>query len=184
MADPGIVNPLGANLPPGVLSTSQTEDFWGLDPAVTIAALTALVPATLGANITKPAVGEGILLELQSWNGLTSGAASAPTHPTVTLSSTTADGGIIGVGIGGQVQGMPVTTPGQIVTVKRWGITKVIVDNTTVVGHALVQSTTTAGVAHDSGAVTATNDEVVGFALQALTVSSGLGMIYAMVKLT
>ena len=40
----------------------------------------------------------GAVVEIQSWNGLTSGASGSPTHPTVQLSATTADGNIVGVG--------------------------------------------------------------------------------------
>lgn len=184
MADPGIVNPAFANNPPGVLAGSGTNDFWALDPNITLATLTALVPATLGANITKPALGEGVVLEMQSWNGLTSGASGSPTHPTVALSATTADGLIIGVGKGSPITGNPVTATGQVVQVQRFGLGKIIVDNTTVVGHALVQSTSTAGAAHDSGGVAGTTNETIGVALQALTVSSGLGIIYALIKLS
>lgn len=184
MADPGIVNPAFANNPPGALYGSQTDDFWALDPNITLATLLTLVPATLGANITKPALGEGLVVELQSWNGSVSGASGSPTHPTVALSATTADGSIVGVTTGSPISGSPVTATGQVLQVRRFGITKVVVDNTTTIGHSLVQSTSTAGVAHDSGGVGGTQGETIGFALQALTVSSGLGIIYACVKLS
>jgi hypothetical protein len=184
MPDPGIQNPKFANSPPGASRTSESLDFWALDPNITIATLTALVPATLGTNISKPAPGVGAVVELQSWNGSTSGATGSPTYPTVALSATTADGSIVGVIDGGNSAGTAVATPGQVVNVVRYGIVKIIVDNTTVVGHALVQSTSTAGAAHDSGGVGGTQGETIGIALQALTVSSGLGMIYALVKLT
>jgi len=177
-------NPAFANNPPGALLTGHAYDFWSLDPNISLTTLTNLVPTHLGTNITTPQLGVGAVVELQSWNGLTSGASGSPTHPTVALSATTADGLIVGVVDGTTVGDQGVSVTGQVVRVVRHGIVKVIIDNTTTVGHALVQSTGTAGAAHDSGGVTGTTNETIGIALQAVTVSSGLGMCYAYVKLT
>jgi len=177
-------NPLFANNPPGSLLTPALDGWWGLDPNISIATLTSLIPATLGTNITAPGAGVGAVVQMQSWDGVQSGASGNPKHPTVALSATTADGLCIGVVQGGTTGLSPVQVPGQAVKVKHFGIGLVIVDNTTVVGHALVQSTGTAGAAHDSGGVTGTTNETIGVALQALTVSSGLGIIYAFIKLT
>lgn len=182
--NPVIQNPKFANNPPGVLRTSEDLDVWALDPNITIATLTALVPATLGVNISTPAVGVGAVVQLQSWNGLTSGASGSPGYPTVALSATTADASIVGVIDGSTAGGQPVTVTGQVVNVIRYGLAKVIVDNTTTIGHVLVQSTGTAGAAHDSGGVTGVAGQNIGVALQALTVSSGLGIIYALIKLS
>ncbi len=129
-------------------------------------------------------VGMGQCVYLQGWTGVISAASGSPTHPTVALSTTTAQGNLVGVIVGTTVVDQPVSVTGQVVMVRRFGIAKVIVDNTTVVGHALVQSTGTAGVLHDSGGVTGTTAETVGFALQALTVSSGLGYVLAFIKLS
>ncbi len=182
---PGVIesNPLFANNPPGALLTPQEDDWWGLDPNVTLANLNPTT-ATLGANIAQPGVGVGMVVELQGWNGVSSSASGSPTHPTVALSATTADGSIVGVIQGAQTSLSPVTVLGQAVKVRRFGIGLVRVDNTTVIGHALVQSTGTAGTAHDSGGVTGTTNETIGIALQALTVNSGLGIIYALIKLS
>ena len=140
-----IANPLFANNPPGSMLTPQMDGWWGLDPGISIATLTSLIPATLGANITAPAAGVGAVVQMQSWNGLTSGGSGSPTHPTVALSATTADGLCIGVIQGGTTGLSPVQVVGQAVKVRSFGIGLVIVDNTTVIGHALVQSTGTAG---------------------------------------
>ena len=185
MPNPQILNPLFANNPPGVALYPQSDDFWGLDPNITIASLVSAIPATIGANLSAPAAGVGQCVYLQGWNGLTSAASGSPTHPTVALSTTTAQGNLIGViAGGGPAGGSAVAVVGEAVRVRRWGIVGVIVDNTTTVGHALVQSTSVAGALHDSGAVTATTAETVGFVLQALTVSSGTGYCLAFIKLT
>lgn len=183
MPDATLTNPLFANNPPGTLLTPQTDDWWGLDPNLTIANLSPTV-ATLATNLTAPQPGVGLVVELQGWNGLTSSASGSPLHPTIGLSATTADGRILGVIAGAQVVGAGVTVPGQAVLVRRFGISVVIVDNTCTVGHALVQSTGTAGAAHDSGGVTGTTAETIGFVLEAITVSSGLGLTLMMVKLS
>jgi hypothetical protein len=184
MPDAIITNPKFANNPPGAGYYPQTDDFWTLDPNITLATLVALVPTHLATNITTPATGVGAVVELQSWNGVTSGASGSPAYPTVALSATTADAGLLGVITGSTASGNAVTVTGQVVTVKRYGITKVIVDNTCTVGHVLVQSTGTAGVAHDSGGVTGTAGQNLGIVLEAVTVSSGLGMTYALIKPT
>lgn len=184
MPNPAVLNPKFANNPPGVLYTPKDVDFWALDPNITLTTLTNLVPTHLGTNITTPGLGVGAVVELQSWNGLTSGASGSPTYPTVALSATTADGNIVGVSVGSGAADQGVTVTGEVIQVVRFGIAKVIIDNTSVVGHALVQSTGTAGAAHDSGGVTGTTNENIGVALQAVTVSSGLGMCYALVKLS
>jgi hypothetical protein len=178
-----ISNPGKANQPPGALMTAQTDDFWSLDPSISLATLTPTV-ATIAPNLAAPGVGMGECVYLQGWNGATSAASGSPAYPTVALSTTTAQGNLIGVIVGTTVVDQPVNQTGAIVMVRRFGIAKVIVDNTTVVGHALVQSTGTAGALHDSGGVGGTQGETVGFALQALTVSSGLGYVLAFIKLT
>lgn len=182
---PGVIesNPLFANNPPGALLTPQEDDWWGLDPNLTIANLSPTV-ATLGVNVAAPGAGIGLVVQLQGWNGATSSASGSPKHPTVGLSATTADGSIVGVIQGTQTSLSPVTVQGQAVKVRRFGIGLVVVDNTTIIGNALVQSTGTAGAAHDSGGVTGTTNETIGVALEALTVGSGLGIIYALIKLT
>ena len=184
MPDPQISNPKFANNPPGVQLTPASEDFWALDPNITLATLTSNIPTHLATNITTPALGVGNVVELQSYNGVSSGASGSPGYPTVALSATTADGNIVGVITGTTAGGNAVTVTGQVVTVRRFGIAKVIVDNTCTVGHALVQSTGTAGVAHDSGGVGGTQNETIGVVLEAVTVSSGLGMTFALIKLT
>lgn len=178
-----ISNPLFANNPPGFALYAQADDYWGLDPNITVATLTLTV-ATLATNQVAPGAGIGQLVYLQGWDGLHSAASGSPLHPTVALSTTTAQGNLIGVIVGTQTSLAPVTAPGQVVKVRRWGIAPVVVDNTCTVGHALVQSTGTAGVLHDSGAVTSTTAETVGFVLEAITVSSGLGLTLAFIKLT
>lgn len=184
MPDQVLSNPLFANNPPGALATPKTDDWWGLDPNVSLATLAALVPATLATNLTTPGNGVGVVVEMQSWNGVTSGASGSPTHPTVKLSATTADQLIVGVSQGTTADLAPVTVTGQALRVRRFGIGLVIVDNTTTIGHTLLQSTGTAGAATDSGGTTATAGRTIGVALQALTVSSGLGLILALIKLT
>jgi hypothetical protein len=183
MPNPVQTNPAFANNPPGVLMAPQSDDYWALDPNISIATLSPTV-AHLATNLAAPQPGVGLVVEIQSWNGLTSGASGSPTHPTVALSATTADGSIVGVISGAQVAGSGVSVPGQVVQVRRFGITPVIVDNTVTAGHALVQSTGTAGAAHDSGGVGGTQGETIGIALEAVTVSSGLGLTLMLVKLT
>jgi len=184
MANPSITNPLNAYSPQGVQLTPQDLDTWGLDPGLTIATLTSLIPTHLATNITAPLAGVGAVVELQSWNGSTSGGTGSPTHPTIALSATTADAQLLGVITGTTVADAGVTVVGEAVQVKRFGIAKIIVDNTCTVGHVLVQSTGTAGAAHDSGGVTGTAGQNIGTVLEAVTVSSGLGMTYALIKLT
>src|SRR5258708_24666139 len=104
MPDATLTNPLFANNPPGTLLTPQTDDWWGLDPNLTIANLSPTV-ATLATNLTAPQPGVGLVVELQGWNGLTSSASGSPLHPTIGLSATTADGRILGVIAGAQVVG-------------------------------------------------------------------------------
>ena len=174
-------NPLFANNPPGALLTPAVDGWWGLDPNVSLATLNPTT-ATLGANVAAPGAGVGLVVSLQGWNGVSSAASGSPTHPTVAL-STSGTGGIIGVVQGAQTGLSPVTVVGQAVKVKTFGIGLVRVDNTTIVGNALVVGST-AGVAHDSGGVTGTTNETIGIALQALTVNSGLGIIYALIKLS
>lgn len=183
MPNPSITNPVFANNPPGTLMTPQSDDWWALDPTISLATLTPTV-AHLATNLTAPQPGVGLVVELQGWNGSTSAASGSPTHPTVALSATTADGSIVGVIAGAQVAGAGVTVVGQAVMVRRYGISLVIVDNTCTVGHALVQSTGTAGAAHDSGGVGGTQNETIGICLEAVTVSSGLGLTLCLVKLT
>lgn len=182
--NPAIQNPKWTNNPPGALRTSEDLDVWALDPNITLATLTSLVPTHLATNVTTPGLGVGAVVELQSWTGLVSGASGSPGYPTVALSATTADAVIVGVVDGSTTGGQPVTATGQVVNVVRFGIAKVIVDNTCTVGHVLVQSTGTAGVAHDSGGVTGVAGQNIGTVLEAVTVSSGLGMTYALIKLT
>jgi hypothetical protein len=183
-----IANPLFANNPPGSLLTPQMDGWWGADPAIALATWAALVPtagntpSTVAAAPTAPGV--GAVVQIQGWNGTASAASGGPLHPTFALSSTTADGSIIGVVQGMTTGGQGVTVLGAACKVRSFGIGLVLVDNTTVVGHALVQSTGTAGVAHDSGGVGGTQNETIGIALAALTISSGLGIIPAFIKLT
>ena len=183
---PGVIesNPLFANNPPGSLLTPHEYDYWGLDPNIALSTLTSLVPTHLATNQVTPGLGVGAVVEIQSWNGATSGASGSPTHPTVALSATTADGSIVGVIDGTTVGGQGVSVTGQAVRVVRYGICPVIVDNTCTAGHALVQSTGTAGAAHDSGGVGGTQNETIGICLEAVTVSSGLGLTLCLVKLT
>lgn len=184
MPDPVVTNPQYANNPPGVGMYPQSDDYWSLDPGITLATLTSNIPTHLATNLTTPALGVGNVVELQSWNGSTSGGSGSPKYPTCALSATTADGSIVGVITGVGTAGNPVTAVGQVVQVRRYGIAQVIVDNTCTVGHALVQSTGTAGVAHDSGGVGGTQGETIGICLEAVTVSSGLGLTLMLVKLT
>jgi hypothetical protein len=189
MADPVITNPGYANIPPGVRLTPQRDEWYGLDPNITIASLVSAVPATIATNLSTPGAGVGQCVYLQGWNGATSAATGSPDYPTVALSTTTAQGNLIGIITGTTVAGNPVsvvgtTTNASLVQVRNWGIAGVIVDGTTTVGHALVQSTSVAGALHDSGGVGGTQGETVGFVLQALTVSSGTGYCLAFIKLT
>lgn len=183
MPNPAITNPLFANNPPGTLMTPQSDDWWGLDPSISIATLSPTV-AHLAANLSAPQPGVGLVVELQTWNGSTSGASGSPTHPTVKLSATTGDPSVVGVIAGAQAAGAGVSVVGQAVMVRRYGISQVIVDNTVTAGHMLVQSTGTAGVAHDSGGTTGTSGQNLGVALEAVTVSSGLGLTLMLVKLS
>ena len=138
MPDPVITNPQFANNPPGVGMYPQSDDYWALDPGITLATLTSNIPTHLATNLTTPALGVGNVVEFQSWNGSTSGGSGSPKYPTCALSATTADGSIVGVITGTGTAGNPVTAVGQVVQVRRFGIAQVIVDNTCTVGHALV----------------------------------------------
>ena len=176
-------NPLFANNPPGYLLNEQFDGWWGLDPNITLANLVTIQATVLPSTISQvPAPGVGVVLGIQGWDGVHSAASGSPTHPTCAL-GTTGTGLLIGVAQGGTTGGSPVQVVGQSVKTRHFGIGLVLVDGTTTVGHALTVGSTP-GVAHDSGGVTGTTNETIGVALQALTVSSGIGIIYAFIKLT
>jgi hypothetical protein len=182
MADPVITNPASANIPPGVLFTPQRDDWYALDPNISIATLTLTVANVITA-LTAPGPGIGQTVYLQGWNGATSAASGSPTHPTVALATTTLQTNVLGVITGTTVAGNAVSVPGQLVEVRSYGIAGVVVDNTCTVGHALVQSTGTAGVLHDAGAVYPTEPGyALGTVLAAVTVSSGLGYTLALLQ--
>lgn len=183
MADPPITNPAFANNPPGTLLTPQTDDWWALDPNISLATLTSLVPTHLATNLTTPQLGVGACVQIQGWNGVTSAASGSPTHPTVALTTTTDNPSLVGVICGAQVVGSGVSVTGQAVMVRRYGITPIIVDNTCTIGHTLLASTGTAGAASDSGGTTTTAGETIGVVLEAVTVSSGLGLTLCLVTL-
>jgi hypothetical protein len=123
----------------------------------------------------------GTLVELKGYTGPGTGPRSTP--PTVVPSSTTADKLVVGVIVGGQTtnegQGTSIA-PGQVAQVMVAGVCQVLCDATTTEGVSLVQSAATAGCAKD-GSGTLVVGEVIGTALQAVTISSGTALVWALI---
>ena len=123
----------------------------------------------------------GTLVELKAYTGPGTGARSTP--PTVVPSATTADKLCVGVIVGGQTvdKGAGTTfAPGSVVQVMTLGVCQVLCDATTTEGTSLVQSTATAGCARD-GSGTLVVGEVIGTALEAVTIASGTALVWALI---
>jgi hypothetical protein len=143
---------------------------WAIDPALTAAILV------------------GMLVEFEATTIVPAGdGAYTPVY--VQPSSTTADALIAGVMIGspsvGTASAIPNSIAGgasQVAMVLSYGVTQVLCDNTTTVGHTLIASTGTAGIAHDAGASTGTAARTIGTALQAVTISSGTALVWAKIN--
>ena len=123
----------------------------------------------------------GTLVELENYAG--PGSSNPPTVPLVKPSSTTADGRCIGVITGGQSPNSNSggsVPPGKICNVKVLGLAQVLCDATTTAGQFLIQSAATAGCAKD-GSGTLVVGTVIGTALQAVTISSGTALVWALI---
>jgi hypothetical protein len=124
----------------------------------------------------------GTLMEVVSpYTGPGTAAKAVPAN--VQPSSTTADNLLIGVCVGGGNQdsataGVP---PGQTALIKSFGLAQILCDATTTAGNALIQSAATAGAAKNGTAVT---NQTVGTALQAVTIASGVKLVWALLKMT
>lgn len=132
------------------------------------------VDPTLTANLPM-----GTLVELESYTASITGDGVyvPPAVPVVQPSATTADFLLLGVVLGGSSRGSA-AIPGGIAQVCVDGICQVLCDNTTTVGHPLVQSTSIAGAAHDNS-TTAVLGKTIGTALQAVTISSGTALVWS-----
>lgn len=123
----------------------------------------------------------GTLVELKGYSGPGTGARATP--PTVIPSSTTGDKLCLGVIVGGETvnDGNGTTiAPGSVAQVLISGVAQVLCDATTVVGTSLIQSAATAGCAKD-GTGTLVVGTVIGTALQAVTISSGTALVWALI---
>lgn len=123
----------------------------------------------------------GTLVELAPYTGPGTGARSTP--PTVVPSSTTADKLCLGVIVGGQTTpdgGGIAIPPGGVAQVMVVGIAQVLCDATTVEGDSLVQSAATAGCAKD-GSGTLVVGEIIGTALEAVTITEGTALVWALI---
>lgn len=122
----------------------------------------------------------GTVMEIESYSG--PGTGNPPTVALVQPSSTTADNKLLGVLTGGQETGVNTTVaPGNLATVCVFGLCQVLCDATTTAGQNLIQSAATAGAAKTTGsAVTA--GQGLGVCLQAVTISSGTALVWALVK--
>lgn len=115
----------------------------------------------------------GQVVAYQSWNGLVSGAASAPSYPTVGLEPTTANALIAGVIAGGsQVGKTPLV--GGVLTLVVAGLAQVYMDATTTVGGVVIPSAAHPGQGKTGTAVVAQN---LGVCLQVVTVSGAVGQL-------
>jgi hypothetical protein len=124
----------------------------------------------------------GTVVEIENFAG--PGTSNPPTVPLVKPSSTTADSKVVGVIVGGQSansnSGTGGVPPGDIANVRVIGIAQVLCDATTTAGQPLIQSAATAGCAKTTGsAVTA--GQGIGICLQAVTISSGTALVWALI---
>ena len=123
----------------------------------------------------------GTLVELAAYTGPGTNPRSVP--PTVIPSSTTSDKLVLGVVVGGEGihdgNGTSIP-PGGVAQVMVTGICQVLCDATTVEGTSLIQSAATAGCAKD-GSGTLVVGTVIGTALQAVTISSGTALVWALI---
>jgi len=169
-----VANPLAGQNQPA--NTGMMIFEYGLDPA-----LTAKVPL-------------GTLMELEAYapSPAITGDGSY-NYPIIQPSSETADLLLVGVVVGGPSLGhspyLPAGATGSpggpvMAMVCVEGICQVLSSNTTTVGHALIQSTTVAGAAEDSGGTTATAGKTIGTVLQAVTISSGTALVWAYIHKT
>lgn len=121
----------------------------------------------------------GTVVEIEGYTGPGTGARSTP--PTVQPSSTTGDNLVLGVIVGGQTNpdgGGTAIPPGGVAQVMVMGVAQVLCDATTVAGEYLVQSGATAGCAKTTGSP---STRAVGVCLQAVTISSGTALVWALV---
>jgi len=143
---------------------------WAIDPTLSAA----------------PAI--GMLMEIEG-TSITPAGDGSYTPVYVQPSATTADALIMGVFLGSSAVGTVGPTPNtiaggasQTAMLLSFGVTQVLCDNTTTVGHTLIASTGTAGIAHDSGATTGTAARTIGTVLQAVTISSGTALVWARIN--
>lgn len=123
----------------------------------------------------------GTLVEIENYAG--PGTSNPPTVPLIKPSSTTADSKCVGVITGGQSPNSNsggAVPPGKIANVKVLGVAQVLCDATTTAGQPLIQSTTTAGCAKTTGSAV-TPGQGVGICLQAVTISSGTALVWALI---
>ena len=123
----------------------------------------------------------GTLVELEAYAG--PGTSNPPTVPLVKPSSTTADFKPLGVIVGGQSANSNSGTavpPGKLANVCVLGIAQVLCDATTTAGQAMIQSAATAGCAKTTGSAVAPG-QGIGVCLQAVTISSGTALVWALI---
>ena len=112
------------------------------------------------------------------------GTSNPPTVINVQPSSTSADYKLAGVLVGGGTQraanGSSSVPAGQIATILRMGVAQILCDATTTAGNPLIQSAATAGAAKTASTI-ATPGQCIGIALQAVTISSGTALVWALI---
>jgi hypothetical protein len=139
------------------------------------------VDPALGSNVPV-----GTVVEVENYAG--PGTGVVPTVPLVQPSSTTADIKLVGVvtqGFSNYSNNTNSIPPGGIAVVCFRGIAQVLCDATTTAGQALIQSAATAGAAKTiaQASLTASNlGQCLGVALQAVTISSGTALVWAMIR--
>ena len=125
----------------------------------------------------------GTLVEVNNYTG--PGTTNPPVVATEKPSSTTADSNDVGVVTGGYeaTTGAASIPPGAVAKIATFGVAQVLCDATTTAGFPLIQSAATAGAAKctTSGAAP-TNGQGIGVALQAVTISSGTALVWALLK--
>jgi virginiamycin B lyase len=107
------------------------------------------------------------------------GPGTAPTTavPTIQPSSTDSSVSVIGVvSAGTDLSGVPNVPPGKVATVTCVGITRILVDASTVAGEYLVQSPSTPGATQTSSSPSTTT---LGVCLESVSVSTGTALAWA-----
>jgi hypothetical protein len=114
------------------------------------------------------------------------GTGATPTLVNVQPSSTTADFLLAGIVVGGSTNlsanASTSVVSGKVATILWKGIAQILCDATTTAALPLIQSAATAGAAKTNASPVAS--KTIGTALQAVTISSGTALVWAMIEKT